>query len=206
MKKKIMYIAVSVMLITGTGCTNALAAVKTTAITSQATTNASDNFQKPAENILMGKVKAISGNVLTLDAIGGEHMGRPSGTSDSTTPPEKPSDTSTKTTTDTKDSSTPSEKPASEQKTVALTSTTVYYKESADTTASTNTSASEKTMPKFIKTAAKASDVTADSMVRVEYEKDETTGNLTAVSVSIMDSSMMNNKHEKASNNTSSTK
>jgi hypothetical protein len=120
----------------------------------------------------MGKVTAIADGTLTLETMERGYERKADKTSSS-------SDDS-------------AEEPATEEKTVALTDSTVYYKMTAET----------DNKPKFTKTDATESDVTADSMVSVKYEKDDN-GNLTADSVTIMDSSMMKNKNSSDSTSSS---
>ncbi|MCI1959944.1 MAG: hypothetical protein LKJ25_10030 [Clostridia bacterium] len=211
MKRKFLYIAVCAMIMTGTGCANTAAGSKaTSAVTSQASSSASeatrssDESQKPAENMLTGKVTSVADGALTLETMGGPNGGQePDGNNDSAVPPEKSEDNNAAGTasssqepekgqngtdasvlkSDSSEATVPSEE-QSDEKTIALTDDTQYYKESDGT-----------------KTDASESDVAEGSMVRIEYEKDESSDELTAVSVTIMDSSKMNNESGQNSDN-----
>lgn len=140
--------------------------------------------------MIIGKVKSVADGTLTLETRGGDNNGgdnkygnnnvkdndggngkggqNPDGSGGPANPPKQPADSN--------NSANTSKQPNSIEQTVKLTENTVYYKELNGTNSE-----------------ASLSDVATDSMVRIEFNKDDS-GSLTAKSVIIMDSSMMKNR------------
>lgn len=197
MKKKIIYLFVSAILVAGTSCSSVFASeTEKTAVKAHACSSSANakEWREADETRLIGKITTVSDESLTVETMvkpqmDGEHMRKQKadGTCDNVKHSRTATDSSDKTAIDETTSKISAVKPETEEKTVKLTDSTVYYKMSSGTKAN-----------------AALSEVTADSVVCIQYAKDASTSELTATSVTIMDSSMMNHRERNSNDTTSS--
>ncbi|MCI1959945.1 MAG: hypothetical protein LKJ25_10035 [Clostridia bacterium] len=168
MKKKIICIVVSAMLITGATCSSVFAGnSKNAKFHAAVSTSTYDkNSEKPNEKMLMGKVTAVSDDSLTIEVMSGNHMKRNSGKTNNT--------------------SSFSDKFQAVEKTVNLTDSTKYYKVSDGTKTEISLSdISEDSMVSIDCDDASSDDLTANAVMIMDNKNaiaNGLMGKVTAVS------------------------
>ncbi|MCI1931600.1 MAG: hypothetical protein LKJ13_07890 [Clostridia bacterium] len=172
MKKKIICIVVSAMLITGVTCSSVFAGNSKNAKFHAAvsTSTCDKNCENPNEKMLIGKVTAVSDDSLTIEIMSGNHMKHNSGKTNNT--------------------NSSSDKFQTEEKTVNLTDSTEYYKVSDGAKTEISLSdISEDSMVSINCDDTSSDDLTADTVMIMDNKNVNANGLMGKV-ISVSDDSL----------------